>query len=247
MENAVTKDIRVFPDTLSLARAAAAIVAAAAAEAIAAAGRCSLALSGGTTPRLLFHCLGSEYRDTISWQRVHLFWADERVVPPDHEQSNFGMVNAELLRKIAIPPGNIHRIRGELLPQAAATAYEMDLESYFGKAVLPRFDLILLGVGEDGHTASLFPGSDALAEKQRLTVPALSPVAPHWRITLTLPVLNNAARIVFLVSGPAKAGIISAILGAGADNPYPAGLVNPARGSLAWLLDKEAAAGLTAS
>lgn len=243
METAVKEEYHIFPDPPGLARGAAAILAAAAAEAAARGDRFSLVLPGGSTPRLLFRLLGAAYGDSIGWDRIHLFWTDERAVPPDHDESNFGMARAEMIARVAIPPGNIHRIMGEMPPAEAAAAYEADLKNHFGGRGMPDFDLVFLGVGEDGHTASLFPGSDALTETERLAVPVFSAPA-HPRVTLTLPVLNNARRIVFLVSGPAKAGIVRAILAGESRTAYPAGRVGPAQGTVAWLLDREAARGL---
>jgi len=240
----VKEEIRLFPDAPSLARGAAEMIAGTVAAAVASRGRCAVALSGGTTPRLLFRLLAAEYLDRLPWPQVHFFWADERAVPPDHEESNFRMAQTELLARLSLLTEQVHRIRGELIPAAAAEAYEADLQGYFGEAGPPVFDLILLGVGEDGHTASLFPGDGALTEEHRWAVPAYSPATANWRITLTLPVLNNAAAVLFLVSGEAKAGVIGAILGQGERDAYPAGLVQPVRGSVAWLLDQEAAAGL---
>ena len=244
MEDAIKEEIEIYPDAAGLARAAASLFRASAGEAIAAGARFTVALSGGATPRLLFHLLGTEYGDAVEWKGVHLFWADERAVPPDHELSNYRMAHAELIVWHAIPQENVHRIKGELPPAQAARDYEKELHAYFGKKVMPRFDLLLLGVGEDGHTASLFPGSDALGEKNRIAVPVFSSTMPNWRISLTLPVLNNASRIVFLVSGPSKAGVIGRILGEGKRETYPAGLVQPVKGSVLWLLDQEAASQL---
>ena len=244
MEAAIEQEIRILPDTLSLARAAAEMLREEIAGVLAVRDRVAVALSGGATPRLLFRLLGAEYRDRIRWGSVHLFWADERAVPPDHEQSNFRTVSEEFISKITMPPGNVHRIPGELAPERAAAAYEADLQRYFGGARLPEFDLIFLGVGEDGHTASLFPAAAALAEKERLAVAVYHPATANWRVTLTLPVLNNASRAAFLVSGRSKVQIVRAILAEGRGDRYPAGLVKPRRGTVVWLLDREAAAGL---
>ena len=239
---ASVKEIRcVFPDSASLAHGAAEMFVGLARDVIAAQGRFSAALSGGTTPSLLFGLLGSEYGDKLRWEYVNLFWTDERAVPPDQEQSNFRIANAELISKIAIPVENVHRMQGEIAPTEAAEIYERELRQYFGEAGIPEFDLILLGVGEDGHTASLFPGSKALSEKQRFVLPVFSDASPNWRITLTMPVLNNASHLVFLVSGKSKAGIIGNILGKGNSAGYPAGVIKPIRGTVTWLLDKEAA------
>ncbi len=233
-----------MPDAPGLARAAAEMLREEIEGVLATRDRVAVALSGGATPRLFFRLLGAEYRDNIKWRAVHLFWADERAVPPDHEQSNFRSVSEELLSKITLPPGNVHRIPGELAPEQAAAAYEADLQRYFGGAGLPEFDLIFLGVGEDGHTASLFPGAAALAEKERLAVAVDHTTTASWRVTLTLPVLNNASRVVFLVAGRSKTQIVRAILTAEGEDKHPAGLIKPRRGTVVWLLDQEAAAGL---
>lgn len=244
MEKALKRDVRIFPDPDTLARAAAGFFAGAAARAIGNYDRFSAALSGGSTPRMLFRVLGSGYRDRIEWDSVHLFWADERAVPPDHRQSNYRLAYDNLISKIPIPPSNIHRIRGELDPLLAAREYENALLAYFGSGGIPAFDLILLGLGGDGHTASLFPGSGALLEKNQLAVMSYSEAARSRRVTLTLPILNKAANIIFLVSGKSKAGITSEILSKGRGDLYPAGLVKPSGGRITWFLDKEAASGL---
>ncbi len=238
------RDIRIWPDPESLAEAAAKIFTENAVDAIAARGFFSAALSGGSTPRLFFHLLSSVYRNTINWEQVHLFWSDERAVPPDHEQSNFRIAYEELILGVPIPPENVHRIKGELDPAEAAREYEEELHRYFGDNGIPAFDLILLGVGEDGHTASLFPDVAILKEDVRHAVPSYSETMGNWRVTLTLPVLNNAWNILFLVAGKSKAGIIDKILGKGRSHLYPAGLVKPTHGRSIWLLDREAASGL---
>lgn len=241
METTLKHDIRVFPDPYALAIAAASFFAASASGAIVNRGIFSAALPGGSTPRLLFRILESAYRESVEWNRVHLFWTDERAVPPDHEQSNYRLAYEGLISKIAIPSGNIHRIRGELNAAEAALEYERDLRRFFKTAVLPRFDLVFLGLGQDGHTASLFQGSEALSETMRLAVPSFSKSPGNWRVTLTLPVLNNSSAVVFLVSGRSKAGIASEILAQNILNRYPAGMIKPSPGKVIWLLDREAA------
>jgi len=226
-----------------LAHAAAELFRDAALQAITAQGRFSAALSGGATPQRLFRRLGTSYRKKIGWDRVHLFWADERCVPKDHEQSNFRLAYDELISNIWIPCANVHRIKGELSPEEAAQYYEADMKKHFGED-LPVFDLILLGVGADGHTASLFPGSEILREKQRLALPVFSDTALHWRVTLTLPVLNVAKRVLFLVSGRSKAGIVSSLIGRKEIKGYPAAMVKPSAGNITWLLDRDAASEL---
>ena len=174
---------------------------------------------------------------------MHIFWADERCVPQDDEQSNFKLAFDTFLTKIPVPDENVHRIKGEESPDRGAREYEATLREFFGESVLPAFDLILLGLGEDGHTASLFPGSPASAKQEHLAVAVRKQPPELDRITLTLPVINNALRIIFLVSGSAKAHVLREILeGPETKGKYPAGLVHPARGRLTWLVDKAAAA-----
>ncbi len=221
------------------AHAAAELFRQAAQKAIAVQGRFSAALSGGTTPGRLFRRLGTSYRKKISWDRVHLFWSDERCVARDHEQSNFRLAYDELISNIWIPSENIHRVKGELSPETAAAYYESAIKKHFGQD-LPAFDLILLGVGADGHAASLFPGSETLREQERIALPVFSDTALHWRVTLTLPVLNAAKQVLFLVSGRSKAEIVKALLSGQDDSTCPASMVRPAAGTLMWLLDREA-------
>ena len=208
-------------------------------------GRFTVALSGGSTPKALYTLLASaEYRNRLDWSRVHLFWGDERGVPPDHPESNFRMVQESLLSKVETPPENIHRMAGEKNPQAAAAEYENELRRVFSssQAAAPRFDLIYLGLGEDGHTASLFPGSAALSENQRwVTIAYVERLQAH-RLTLTLPVINAAAQITFLVSGKSKSAIVKRLLGAGADSAIlPAAKISPTDGRLTWLITQDAA------
>lgn len=208
-------------------------------------GRFSVALSGGSTPKGLYSLLLTpEFRDQIPWTRVHLFWGDERCVPPDHPESNYGMVHETLLSKVPIPEENVYRMKGERDPQAAADEYELILRRSFqlSEGDLPRFDLILLGLGEDGHTASLFPHSDALRETKRLVTAVYVPELKSYRLTLTLPVLNNAADVFFLVAGKSKAGILRDVLqGKDGSENLPAQRIRPQLGRVVWLVDQAAA------
>lgn len=238
--------VRVFQDEESLSRAAVELIAAATRQAVAAKGRCSVALSGGSTPKRLYALLGSlPYREAVPWPQVHVFWADERCVPPDHPESNFKLASDAFLSKVPLPAANIHRIRGEEGPGKAARAYEEDLKTFFGSGA-PAFNLVLLGAGEDGHTASLFPGSPALAERERISLPVFLERPQYDRVTLTLPALNHAAHVVFLAMGRAKSGVVSAILEEENPQRFPAGLVRPLNGDVSWFLDKEAAEKLKA-
>jgi 6-phosphogluconolactonase len=208
-------------------------------------GRFAVALSGGSTPKALYSLLASpDYRERVDWSRVDLFWGDERCVPPDHMESNFRMVQEALLSKISLPPENVHRMPGEKAPQDAAADYENELRTFFRSAVnaVPRFDLILLGLGEDGHTASLFPGSSALNEHNRLVATVYVQRLKAHRLTLTLSVINAAGQILFLVSGQSKAAVAKAILSSdSAAKDYPAARVKPIDGRLTWLMTQDAA------
>jgi 6-phosphogluconolactonase len=210
-------------------------------QSVQASGRFTVALSGGSTPKHLYSLLASPDYNQTPWNNVHLFWGDERCVPPDHPESNFRMAQETLLSKIRIPAGNIHRMAGEREPQAAAAEYEKHLQEFFGleSGALPRFDLILLGIGEDGHTASLFPGSDALDETKRLVVAPFVEKLKSYRLTLTLPVLNNGAAVWFLVTGSNKAGIVKEIFSGSSD--LPAAKIQPVNGTLTWFITQDAA------
>lgn len=238
--------IEVLQDLEALSLRAASIFVSASTNSIAAKKRFAVAISGGSTPRRLYALLGSEaYRHQINWEHVHFFWADERCVPKEDEASNFKTAFDNLLSRVASPGRNIHRIKGEEIPDKAARDYEEEMRRFFGRSERPRFDLIILGMGEDGHTASLFPGSKSLEEAVRLTLPVYLGEPKKDRITLTLPVLNNADQVLFLVVGSSKAAILSEILGdAEKRKRFPAGLIRPARGNITWLIDQEAAAKL---
>ena len=244
MEADLTPEVRVSPGPQGVAEEAADFLTAIFKDAARERGRFLLAVSGGSTPLPLFRLLASKgYSSKIDWGRVHLFWADERCVPPVHKDSNFGAANDALLSKVPIPKDNVHRIMGELPPDEAARAYEAELLRYFNRDGLPRFDLVLLGLGADGHTASLFPGSDALKERDRLAVSVYVEKLKSHRVTLTLPVINNTANVVFLVTGREKADVVKEVLSGEGAGRYPAGLVRPVDGRLAWLLDVAAAGG----
>lgn len=211
-------------------------------DAIARNKRFTIALSGGSTPKALYSELaGSKFRD-LPWGNICFFWGDERHVPPDHPDSNYRMTREALLSKVPVPPQNIFRIKAEGKdPEAVAQDYERTLRTFFHleKDQLPRFDLVLLGLGPDGHTASLFPGANALKENERLVLAYWVESMKTNRITLTFPVLNNAACDMFLVSGKEKAQRVREILDEGKD--FPAGMVRPADGTLLWMMDRAAA------
>ena len=213
--------------------------------AIAERGRFTVALSGGSTPRSFYSLLAKDYAD-FSWSRTFLFFGDERHVPPDHPDSNYRMVNEALLTKVPIPAGNVYRVLAETPDAAAAAAdYEKQLRTFFKlpPGEFPRFDLILLGLGTDGHTASLFPDSEGLKEHSRLVIANWVEKFKTYRITFTFPVLNHATDVIFLVSGADKAEMVRQILEGKNTPPFPAQQVAPL-GRLVWMLD-EAAARLT--
>jgi 6-phosphogluconolactonase len=235
--------VEVLPDAEALARAAAERFVTRAGEAMAVGARFTVALAGGSTPRAAYHLLATEpFSRRVDWGRVHFLWGDERCVPPDDPQSNYRMTRESLLDHVPVPPGNIHRIHGEDDPHAAAGDYERVLRSLLGPE--GSIDLILLGMGEDGHTASLFPGGEAVRERVRWVVAARSATG-MWRVTLTPAVLNAAREVCFLVSGAAKAERLQAVLrGPSTPESQPAQIVDPARGRLTWLVDAAAAARL---
>jgi 6-phosphogluconolactonase len=235
-------EIRIFDTLEALSLAAAEIVASSAQRVISSTGRFAVALSGGSTPRRMYTLLASSpWRERIVWNGAHFFWTDERCVPWDHRESNFKLAHDAFLAKVGAPTGNIHRISGEEEPECAAHDYEDGLRSFFGSSSIPAFDLVILGVGQDGHTASLFPGAAAVRERTRLAVPVHFDLPKHSRVTLTLPVLTNAAQVVFLVSGREKAGIVHEILEDGNPRLCPAGLVRPVHGRVTWMLGRDAA------
>jgi 6-phosphogluconolactonase len=245
--------VEVVPDKRALMETGAVAFAEAARAAIAAHGRFVTALSGGSTPRALFELLATErFAASIDWGRVHVCWGDERAVPPDADASNYRMAREALLDHVPIPPSQVYRIRSEEPPVIAAEAYERTLRTLFATPAGPprpvagaRFDLVLLGMGDNGHTASLFPGLHAVREAERWVVAESVAEVGMWRITLTPVVLNGAAEVLFLVSGGDKASMLHRVLdGPVRPGAYPAQIVAPHHGRLRWLVDADAAAEL---
>jgi 6-phosphogluconolactonase len=244
-------DIKTFPSKSELMQATAEQFVKVAESSVASRGRFTIALSGGSTPRGLYSRLTEEtLAHGVDWSRVVVFWGDERAVPPDNEESNFRMVDETLLSKVLLAPQNIHRILAELPPQEAAARYEQTLRDVFfaesapteDHVKVPEFDLILLGMGTDGHTASLFPGVEAIHESTRWVVAHYVPKLGVWRISLTPVVLNAARQVIFLVSGNNKAEVLKKVL----DGPYqpdtlPSQIVQPRSGNLCWMIDAAAA------
>lgn len=241
-------ELVILPDAAQLAQAAVNQFQAAAQDTIARHGRFTVALSGGNTPRTVYSLLAQECGDTLDWRKIFIFFGDERHVPPDDVQSNYRTAHESLLERVLVPEQNVFRVLAELPAEEAARDYEEKLRSFFQLAPgsLPRFDFIFLGLGEDGHTASLFPASAALTETMRLVVANWVEKFQTFRITLTFPVLNAAARVVFLVSGETKSEIVREVL----TNPnarYPSQMIQPRLGKLVWLLDQPAASLLEAA
>jgi 6-phosphogluconolactonase len=205
--------------------------------------RFSVALAGGNTPRRVYELLATErFKHRVEWAQVDLFFGDERCVPPDHPKSNYAIAYETLISHVPIPAKNVHRIIGEGNPAESAELYENQLKTFFAGLSWPRFDFVLLGMGADGHTASLFPGSDALNEKSKWVVTTRPEGVSQDRITLTAPVFNHAARVLFLVEGAGKAERLAQVLHpqSGAE-PQPVQAIQPVEGSLEWLVDAAAA------
>jgi len=234
--------LRIADATDELARAVADALVEKASQTLQQRSHFSLALAGGNTPRLLYRLLSNEYRQRVDWSRVHLFWSDERYVPHDHPASNFRMARETLIDPLNLLPENVHPMPTDAAnPEDAARRYEQELRVLFEE--IPRLDLVLLGMGADGHTASLFPGTAALRERKRWVAVGEAPTEPRVRLTLTLPVLNAARAVSFLITGAEKAEAVRRILVEHA--PLPAALVLPEEGELVWWLDKEAASGIS--
>lgn len=236
-------DLRVCTDFAELSRRAAEAVVGTINDAVQTVGACSIVLAGGNTPRTLYRLLASGFRSQVPWASVQVFWGDERYVPPEDSRSNYRMAKEALLDHVPCPPANIHPMPTHFpSADAAARNYERTLRNHFVEE-WPRFDIVLLGLGDDGHTASLFPGSLALAERTRWVVAAQAPVEPHVRLTLTLPALTRARAVFVLVAGATKAEALRHVLeGAGDWIKYPAAGIRLANGPVIWWADREAAA-----
>ncbi|QLG43924.1 6-phosphogluconolactonase [Costertonia aggregata] len=205
-----------------------------------------IALSGGSTPKIVFDKLASDYADKMDWQKIHFYWGDERCVPPTDNDSNYKMTAEHLLSKIDIPSENIHRIKGEKVPVYEADRYSAVLKENLPEInAIPQFDLVILGMGDDGHTASIFPHEIHLWDSQRLCEVATHPDSGQNRVSITGKLINNAKSVVFLVTGASKASKITEIIGRQKDfEKYPATLVRPTSGRLLWFLDDSAAKGI---
>lgn len=244
-------DIRVAGSVQDWAHQAAAFIASVSEQAILANGRFIMALSGGSTPKTLYQTLAlPEWKTRLEWQKIHFLFGDERCVPPDHQDSNFNMAQASLFHPLAIPPNHIFRMKGEGEdPSPVAREYEQTIRQLTETQppAMPRIDLVLLGLGDDGHTASLFPGTSALQETKKIVTVGQAPTGIRSRLTLTLGVLNQAAMVLFLVTGKGKADMVRRILEPTSeeDRSLPAAQITPESGQLVWMLDQAAAAGLT--
>jgi 6-phosphogluconolactonase len=240
-------EVKIFDDADKVAHAAAARFVELGQAAIAERGRFAVALAGGSTPKRVYELLASEsYKEQLEWSKVHIFFGDERCVPPDDAESNYRMANEALLSRVRLPSKNIHRMNGVGDAVANARLYEDEMRTFFNDAGWPRFDLILLGMGDDGHTASLFPGTKVLNEQEAWVAGIWIEKLGAYRITLTMLAINHAAHIFFLVTGESKAERLAEVLkgGHGPAMRLPAQLIKPLDGSLAWFVDREAAAHL---
>jgi 6-phosphogluconolactonase len=252
MPRPVSVTYRVLPTPEATARAAAQLFTDAAVKAAAARGTARIAISGGTTPKAMFALLASPaepFLKQVPWDKLELYWVDERCVPPDHAESNYRMTKEALLSKVPLPSERVHRMEGELEPEVAAARYEAVIRNTFRLegAETPTFDLVQLGMGDDGHTASLFPHTDALNEMSHIVVPNHVPQKDTWRITLTWPVINQGREVAFLIEGGAKTQVLHDVfLGPYQPETYPSQLIRPASGRLTLLLDAAAASKLPA-
>ena len=235
-------ELHILPTTDEAVQAMARFVVDLARERVAAQGRFTIALSGGSTPRLLYQALASQpHGPELEWDRWHVFWRDERCVPVGHEDSNYRMAKNALLDHVNIPERQVHRMRGEDVPRAAATDYEATIREVL-QSESPSFDLVLLGMGDDGHTASLFPGTQALGEQDRLVVDNWAPSLQVHRLTFTLPLINAAKAVAFLEIDETKAEMLRPVLEPAPDEAVsPAGFVHPSPGVVHWFLTTAAA------
>ena len=243
------QNLEIAKDQLSLAEIAVDKIIALTVDSIHRQGQFTIALAGGSTPRGIYTLLATlPNRSKIDWKRVYIFWGDERNVPPENTNSNYQMAKQTLLDHVAIPTKNIYRIKGELDANIAALQYEENMRSFFlvPNDDFPSFDLILLGLGDDGHTASLFPETMALNEKARWVVENFVPKLNEWRITFSIPLINSATNIIIVVSGEQKAHIINDILGENnQSSKLPIESIRPNDGKVLWLVDQAAASKLS--
>ncbi len=252
MPRPVTVTYHVSPTPEATARAGAQLFSDAVVKAANARGIARVAVSGGTTPKSMFALLADPaepFLKTVPWDRLELYWVDERCVPPDNIESNYRMTKEALLSKVPLPAERVHRMEGELEPEVAAARYESTIRNTFKLegAETPTFDLVLLGMGDDGHTASLFPHTEALNEMSHIVVPNHVLQKNTWRITLTWPVITQGREVAFLIEGAGKAEALHAVfLGPYLPETYPSQIIRPASGQLTLLLDQAAAAKLPA-
>jgi 6-phosphogluconolactonase len=248
MPRPVTITYRISPTPAEVAKAAAELFTTAVINAVSARGVARVAISGGTTPKAMFALLAAEpFAFQIPWDKLDRFWVDERCVPPDNTDSNYRMTREALLSKVPLPADRIHRMEGELAPEVAAARYESTIRNAFRLegAQTPTFDLILLGMGDDGHTASLFPHTEGLNDLTHIVIANHVPQKDTWRITLTSPVINQGREVAFLIEGAAKAQVLhDVLLGPFQPDTYPSQIIRPASGRLTLLLDSAAAAKL---
>jgi 6-phosphogluconolactonase len=241
-----TANVHLFDDAEAVARAVAARFVELAEDCVHTSGRFSVALSGGSTPRRIYELLaGEEFASRVEWSKVHVFFGDERCVPPDDAESNYRMAQESLLSRVDVPAENVHRMIGEGDAAANARLYEDELRKFFGGDDLPRFDLIMLGMGDDGHTASLFPHSPALEDAGAWVVANFVEKFGAYRLTLTAPVINHAAHVWFVVAGAVKAERLREVIKGERDpQRLPAQSIRPVDGSLDWYVDHAAASKL---
>ena len=250
MPRSVTVTYEVWPAGAEVAAGAAELFTSAVSGAVQARGLARVAISGGSTPKAMFALLADPARPYLArvlWAKLQLFWVDERCVPPDHPDSNYRMTREAMLDHVPLPAENVHRMEGELEPEVAASRYEAEIRNTFRLegAETPVFDLVLLGMGDDGHTASLFPHTEAIYELARIVVANHVPQKDTWRISLTFPVINRGRQVAFLIEGPAKTQVLhDVLLGPYDPDDRPSQLIRPDSGQLTLLLDAAAASKL---
>lgn len=243
MENIITADnaeVKIFKSISELHKNASGYICATIRHFINRRGKCTFVLSGGSTPKKLYDEINTNFKDSIEWIKVFFFWGDERCVPPENNDSNYRMAQEHLLSKLPVLKENIFRIKGEKPPEEAASLYDAEIREFFGHTPLPSFDIVLMGIGTDGHTASLFPGSYVLDIKDKLAAHVYSEKLKSWRVTLTLPVINNSKNILIIAEGKEKSEIINKIFNE-KDAGLPAQQINASNGKLTWFIDTNAA------